>query len=224
MCIKALIERLAHIASMLNLSSVKPVTRPAGSVLLRRGQRRDMVHHLCSGRVSVGLLGEDGRLAHQLGWLEGQGWLDLGSAVLGLPPVLDAVAETSVQLQQLPQADFAVQLQGNPLDTQSLLGDLAQAYRQQAELAVNRLGKDAEARLADWLLRQSEPIPGPASEPGVRRVVALTVRKRTIAAQLGIAPETLSRMLRQLRERQLISGSGRQLNLLNVEALRRLAG
>lgn len=221
MCVKAFDGHLTHIALMLNLSSVNPpsVTWPAGAVLLRRGQRRDMVQRLCSGRVSVGLLGEDGRLAHQLGWLEGEGWLDLGSAVLGLPPVLDAVAETSVQVQQLPQADFVAQLQDTPMDTQRLLGDLAQAYRQQAELAVNRLGKDAEGRLADWLLRQSEPAPGPE----VRRVVALTMRKRTLAAQLGIAPETLSRMLRQLRERQLISGSGRQLNLLNIEALRRLA-
>lgn len=164
-------------------------------------------------------------MAHQLGWLDGQGWLDLGSAVLGLPPVLDVVAETSVQLEQLSQVEFAAQLQKNPGDTSWLLGDLAQAYRQQAEFAVNRLGKDAEARLAAWLLHQSEPEGEPQSESGnARRVVHLNLRKRNIAAQLGVAPETLSRMLRQLRERELISGSGRQLNLLNVEALRRLAG
>lgn len=211
---------------MLNLSNVHPesVSLPAGTVLLRRGQRGDTVQRLCSGRVLVGLLGQQGRLAHQLGWLEGPGWLDLGSAVLDLPPALDAVAETPVQLEQLPRGDFAAQLNNSPPDTQRLLGDMAQAYRQQVELAVNRLGKDAEARLADWLLNQSEPVTGPNPEPRARRVVALSMRKRTLAAQLGIAPETLSRMLRQLRERQLISGSGRQLNLLNIEALRQLAG
>ena len=52
----------------------------------------------------------------------------------------------------------------------------------------------------------------------------LRQRKRLIAAQLGIAPETLSRVLRQLRERSLISGSGRVLNLLDLNGLRALAG
>ena len=52
----------------------------------------------------------------------------------------------------------------------------------------------------------------------------LRERKRTIAAQLGIAPETFSRVLRQLRERDLISGRGRQLQLLDLNGLRTLAG
>ena len=59
--------------------------------------------------------------------------------------------------------------------------------------------------------------------PGTLAVL-LRQRKRMIAAQLGIAPETLSRVLRQLRERSLISGSGRILNLLDPGALRALAG
>jgi CRP-like cAMP-binding protein len=55
-------------------------------------------------------------------------------------------------------------------------------------------------------------------------VVTLRERKRTIAAQLGMAPETFSRVLRHLRDRQLISGSGRVLGLPNLQALRELAG
>ncbi|WP_156909623.1 helix-turn-helix domain-containing protein [Ottowia thiooxydans] len=39
-----------------------------------------------------------------------------------------------------------------------------------------------------------------------------------------MAPETLSRVLRHLRERQLISGSGRILDLLDLNGLRALAG
>ena len=44
------------------------------------------------------------------------------------------------------------------------------------------------------------------------------------AEQLGIAPETFSRVLRRLRERDLISGRGRQLRLLDLNGLRSLAG
>jgi CRP-like cAMP-binding protein len=54
--------------------------------------------------------------------------------------------------------------------------------------------------------------------------VALQQRKRLIAAQLGIAPETLSRVLRHLRERSLISGTGRVLNVIDPGGLRSLAG
>jgi CRP-like cAMP-binding protein len=87
------------------------------------------------------------------------------------------------------------------------------------ELAVSRLAKDADARCAEWLLRHAE------QDPATKRLqVYLNERKRIIATQLGIAPETFSRILRQLRESELISGRGRILQLTNPEALRSLAG
>ena len=95
----------------------------------------------------------------------------------------------------------------------------ARAHRQQTELAVSRLAKDAEARCAEWLLRHAE-----ATGTAGGLTVNLRERKRTIASQLGIAPETFSRVLRHLRERQLISGAGRVLGLPNPQALRELAG
>ncbi|NBO01241.1 MAG: helix-turn-helix domain-containing protein [Betaproteobacteria bacterium] len=54
--------------------------------------------------------------------------------------------------------------------------------------------------------------------------VQFTQRKRQIAEQLGIAPETLSRVLRDLRERGLIRGRGRVLDVLDPTGLRDLVG
>ena len=79
-----------------------------------------------------------------------------------------------------------------PVSAQQILYDVAQAHRQQTELAVSRFAKDAEARCAEWLLQHAQ-----ASEVGVQAVL-LRQTKGTLAAQLGIAPETLSRVL-QLR-------------------------
>lgn len=197
----------------------RTVTLPAGAVLLRRGTHSDVIYHVGDGRLALGLLGREG-LAHQLGWLEGPCWLDPGSAVLGLEPLMDVVTDSAVQVQAIPLAEFSASVDALPSPTRSLLRDLARAHRQQAELAVSRLGKDAEARCAEWLLRQVEPIAGAEGPPSL----TLRERKRAIAAQLGIAPETFSRVLRQLRERRLISGKGRQLSLINVDGLRALAG
>ena len=99
-----------------------------------------------------------------------------------------------------------------------MLQDVATAHRRQTELAVSRLAKDAEARCAEWLLRHARP-----ADTGCMAVL-LQQRKRLIAAQLGIAPETLSRVLRHLRERSLISGTGRVLNVIDPGGLRQLAG
>jgi CRP-like cAMP-binding protein len=96
--------------------------------------------------------------------------------------------------------------------------DLANSQHQLAELSVSRLTMDAQARCADWLLHHAQS--------GERESLAVqfTQRKRQIAEQLGIAPETLSRILRDLRERGLIKGRGRVLSLVDPGALRMLAG
>jgi CRP-like cAMP-binding protein len=145
--------------------------------------------------------------------------LEAASGLLGLPHAVDAVAETEVHLQFVNVPDFLAEVHAMPKASQNLLLDMARSQRQQTEMAVSRLAKDADARCAEWLLRHAEP-----DELVGGLAVKLTERKRTIAAQLGIAPETFSRVLRHLRDRQLISGAGRVLGLPNPQALRELAG
>ncbi|MDO5290431.1 MAG: Crp/Fnr family transcriptional regulator [Pseudomonadota bacterium] len=195
------------------------LTLPAGAALMRRAAALSHVLHLDAGRVALRLLGHDGT-AHQMGMVQGPCWLNATCAVLGQPPLVDAVAETEVQVRRVALAVFQAEIQALPATARTVLHDVALAHRQQTELAVSRLAKDAEARCAEWLLRHAEPAQG---APGAL-LVMLRERKRMIAAQLGIAPETLSRVLRQLRERSLISGTGRVLNLLDPGALRLLAG
>ena len=190
----------------------------AGAVLLRRGECTEQVLHLERGRVMLGLL-DHGGMHHQLGVVEGPFWLEASSGLLGLPHAVDAVAETEVSLQPVSLSDFRAHVDRLPEPSRSLLGDLARAQRQQTELAISRLAKDADARCAEWLMQHAE------RDPATNRLqVNLHERKRSIAAHLGIAPETFSRILRQLRERELISGRGRVLQLTNPDALRTLAG
>lgn len=201
-----------------------------GTALLRRAEPAGMAVFIESGRVVLGIAAAEEALApgadaapakameHQLGVVVGPSWLEANASVLELPSAMDAVAETEVILRRIPLKDFKASLANGTLAVQAVLNDMARAHRQQTELAVSRLAKDAEARCAEWLLRHAE-----SSDKGVCSV-RLQLRKRMIAAQLGIAPETLSRVLRHLRERCLISGSGRVVNLVDPGGLRSLAG
>ena len=188
-----------------------------GEFLLQRCIAPQWVIRIESGRVALGL-GEDGALVHQVGTVDGPAWLEAGAAVLGQASAVDAVAETRVTFDRLPLAAFRKWVAGLPPAAQDVLRDVSRAQRQQTELTLSRLAKDAQARCAEWLLRHSH-INAQGSV-----AVLLQQRKRLIAAQLGIAPETLSRVLRHLRERSLISGSGRVVNLVDPSGLRSLAG
>ena len=212
------------------ISAFPSQSLPPGTALLHRALPAGVAMFIESGRVVLGIATVAGlepaaadkhgakTMEHQLGVVVGPAWLEANAAVLDLPSAVDAVAETDVVLRRVPLLDFRASLSGGSLGALAVLTDVARAHRQQTELAVSRLAMDAEARCAEWLLRHAE-----SSDKGVCSV-KLQQRKRLIAAQLGIAPETLSRVLRHLRERSLISGSGRIVNLVDPGGLRSLAG
>ncbi len=209
--------------SLLSSSPIKAVE--AGAILLRRSVMADTVIYIESGRAGLGVLdaapassSKGGVLEHQLRVAVGPCWLEATAAVLDLPSAVDAVAETDLTVRRIPLAEFKKGLKSCGEDFRSMLLDMAAAHRQQTESVVSRLAKDAEARCAEWLLRHAQN-----SDVGVCSV-QLQLRKRMIATQLGIAPETLSRVLRHLRERSLISGTGRVVNLVDLPGLRSLAG
>jgi CRP-like cAMP-binding protein len=203
------------------LSRLPTETVQTGTVLLQRSVANNSVIFVDKGRVALGVVGtgaDHATVEHQLGVVDGPCWLEATAAVLNVPSAVDAVAQTEVQLRRMPLDEFRACLTTCAAGVQSMMLDIARAHRQQTDLTVSRLAKDAESRCAEWLLSHAE-----ASDTG-GCAVHLQQRKRAIAAQLGIAPETLSRVLRHLRELRLISGSGRVVDLVDLAGLRSLAG
>ena len=87
---------------VLSLSPSPADEVPCGTVLLRRGQVANKALHLLRGRVSFGVI-EEGILVHQLGVVDGPFWLEAAAAMLGLPHAVDAMAESNVSVQNIPQ-------------------------------------------------------------------------------------------------------------------------
>ena len=211
----------AQFVTMFHIPSFDPLAQAevvsAGQLLRQRGSRADSVLYLDSGCVVLGVR-EEGQMRHQLGVVEGPAWLDAAFALTGKACGVDMVTDSRVRLRRISLQAFQRSLDGLPDTVATLVRDMAHGYCQQTETAVSRLAQDAEARCAQWLLRHAQH-----ADNGTMRVT-LNQRKRTIAAQLGIAPETFSRVLRHLREHGLIAGTGNVLNLPQPSALQSVAG
>lgn len=206
---------------MLNIPSLEsfaqPETFPAGQLLRQRSRHLDSVLYLDSGRVVLGIR-DDGQMRHQIGLVEGPAWLDAAFDLTSTPCHVDMVADSKVQLRRLTLDAFCNDMDNLSSSVLTLVKDMAHGYCRQTEIAVSRLAQDAEARCAQWLLRHAQHAEGGTMQ------VTLHQRKRTIAAQLGIAPETFSRILRHLREHGLIAGTGNVLSLLQPGTLQSVAG
>jgi CRP-like cAMP-binding protein len=187
-----------------------------GELLCARFATAQHAFYLQNGRVGAGLLLR-GVLRHRLLHFEAPSWLNIAAVLLNQPSPCDWVAESTVALQMVDAAELRRWHAQLPAAAAGMLSDMALAQRRQAEATLALLVQDAEARCAQWLLQHAS-----RDEDG-RVGIELRQRKRTIAAQLGMAPETFSRVLRQLRERGLILPSGAQLLLPDPDGLQQIA-
>ncbi len=201
-----------------SLLSNRPVERlGVGALLQRRAAYTQEVIFIDSGVVGLGVMGAL-ELEHCLGLAQGPCWLEPSAAVLRTACAVDAITQTPVTLRRVPLADFQLSLKACCEGVHSMLMDMARLHQQQTEVAVSRLVKDAEGRCAQWLLQHAR------GAGNGHYVVEFQDRKRQIAQLLGIAPETLSRVFKLLRDRGLIAGSGKVVELVDMPALSLLAG
>jgi CRP-like cAMP-binding protein len=193
----------------------------SGRVVFQQGEPALALWLVVSGQVALGTLRE-GRLAQQTRQVEPGQWLDAASAWLDGSPLEDAVTQSPALLWAFDVEAVRECCVDHPSLAEGLIRLLAGRVRLLTEGTLGLMLKDAEARCATWLLEHAEVKPG--SDGSKTALVALRERKRAIASQLAVTPETFSRVLRQLRERQVIDVAGYTVKVLDVEALRRAAG
>lgn len=129
-------------------------------------------------------------------------------------PASAMVLEESV-LAFFPRDRFRALLAENPDLSLSLLGLMSMRLRQMVGKVEELSLKEVPARLAAYLLL--------IRENSSRDKFDLDVNKTQLAALLGTVPETLSRVIRRMKEEGFIEVKGKQLELLDVPGLEDLS-
>lgn len=190
-----------------------------GMAVFAQGERARGLVLVRDGDVALGSRDADGAFRIER-HVHGPAWLDASAGWLAEPHALDARAMALATIVELPREALWPVLERQPALARRMIMSLAREAR---ALAVNThalMHKDAPARLAAWLQAHCLPIDG---APG-RGVVQLPMRKRDIASQLAITPETLSRLMRSFSGQGVISVAGYTVHVLDLPALTRLAG
>jgi CRP/FNR family transcriptional regulator len=135
----------------------------------------------------------------------------------------DALATEATTVLLVPKADFIEMLRRRPDLALRMLGSMSQHLRVLVGLLDDLTLKDAETRLANWLLKQC------SSSKNDRAVeINLDRTKRVLAAEMGTTSETLSRTLAKFRDHGLVRVSGKKIIVTHpaklAELLRRHLG
>ena len=205
-----------ELATLSQLASLRQLA--AGQSVISRSSAASTLVALRSGEVALGLRTADGVFRTER-ILRGPAWLDISSAWLSGPHAMDAQAMGPVSVVELPRAALEARLADHPGLAQRLIQGLA---REVHALAVNThelMHKDAPGRLAQWLHQRCVPMPGSDGQG----IVRLADRKRDVASQLAITPETLSRLMRSFSRQGLIEVAGYDVRVIDPQALARLA-
>jgi CRP/FNR family transcriptional regulator, cyclic AMP receptor protein len=194
-------------------------TLPAGAILFVEGQSPRGVFILCSGRVNLSTTSREGKILILKTAEPGEA-LGLSAAISGIG--YEATAETAVpsqlnfvdrrHLRELMQSHSEVGLHA----AEHLSREFQAAYRDIHDLVLTR---SSAGKLARLLLSQSQAPGALAAETRVHSPMT----HEEMAQRIGASRETVTRLLSDLKRKQLIRLDGPTLIIRNRTALEALA-
>jgi CRP/FNR family transcriptional regulator len=186
---------------------------PRGELMFSEGEEAEGFFVILDGKVKVYKLSAEGkeRILHVVH----TGGTFAEAAIFG-DGLYPAYAETlqKSKLLFLPKEGFYDLLMTNGRIAINMIAGLSKFLRQFAHQIEELTFKDVPSRLAHYLLSLAS---------NGQTVVELPISKSQLASNLGTVSETLSRTLRKLSDDDLISVSGKKVEILDLERLEDLA-
>ncbi|MBF0347420.1 MAG: Crp/Fnr family transcriptional regulator [Magnetococcales bacterium] len=143
------------------------------------------------------------------------------TALMFLDRKVYPVTAQALQLTQVVAIDAALfrkVLMESPKVCMSLLGEMSQRLNGHLSSLSHSCQRNAQSRVARYLLEQ---VP---HDPYGHHLIHLEFPKQILASLLSITPETLSRILGEFEKKKIISMHNRQIQILNLELLKRKGG
>ncbi|MCB1906807.1 MAG: Crp/Fnr family transcriptional regulator [Rhodocyclaceae bacterium] len=182
-----------------------------GEVLFQRGDPAHGFYHVVAGQVKLALSSRDG--SEKVVEIIGPGH-SFGEAVMFLdrPYPVFAQALVASELLQVDQGAVFGLLEEDPAFARAMLAGMAIRLHTMVLDVESYSTRTATQRVAAYLLEETDAAGAGAS-------LRLPASKQVIASRLNLTPETFSRTLHLLVERELISMNGRDITILDREGL-----
>lgn len=201
---------------------------PKGTTLFVEGQPANGIYMLCQGRIKLSTYSRDGK-ALILQIAEPGEVLGLSSTVSDIPHEATAEVLESCQVNFIRKTDFLRFLQQHPEASLKAVMQLSRnyhkAYTQICSLGLSTSVADKLAKLfLEWCESHGRPSAngnGSGTHP-IRIKMGFTHEE--IAEMIGTSRETVTRLLKDFRERGLIEIKGADLVISNIGALERSIG
>ena len=189
-------------------------TLEKGEMLFREGEKAEGFYVMQTGAINIYRLTPDGREQIICVFRPPESFAEVTLATVEAYPA-NAVALEPSQVIRVNKEHFRGLVCRKPELALQMLSSMSLHLKHLVQSLQDIKGRQAEGRLADWLLRHS-----PAASAGCPAVFNLPVTKRVLAGQLGITSETLSRTFARFRKEGLIVVDGPQVRVLNNAGLR----
>ncbi|NLT65983.1 MAG: Crp/Fnr family transcriptional regulator [Acidobacteria bacterium] len=169
-----------------------PVERPKGTVLFHEGEPGEAMYLLARGRVSLHKLSLDGREVVIKVIKPGEVFAEVVVFEKKSYPVT-GVSLTEVLVFKLLRRDLLALLRQEDFRN-DFIAMLLRKQRYLADKIQQLTSQDVEQRLRAFLLEQY----------GEREEIQVEINKKQLAAAIGASPETLSRLLQDLKKRKCL--------------------
>ncbi|MGV7032498.1 Crp/Fnr family transcriptional regulator [Methylobacterium symbioticum] len=193
----------------------------AGTAIVAQGERHDYVYRLRTGWVARIRELTDGRSQYLLVFLPGDIFGVKSMFVLHQPDAVVALSDVTVDRVEYQRLKAA--FDGNPDLATRCAWQITEEERRLHNWVVSLGQGSAEERIAYVLREFSERLAG--SDPGGKSVreFAMPLTQEQLGNVLGLTPVHVNRVLRRLRQEEIVSVRNRMVRIVNPEALERIA-